>query len=85
LLLMGMISWNWIRQEVMERKIGVTVVLYTYVEVVNGKAVVPLQAWTGHLGLQQVEASRISRQSACKGGMVFRPMHLPSLPPVRNL
>jgi hypothetical protein len=67
----------------MERKIGVTVVLYMYVEVVKGKAV-PLQAWTGHLVLQQVEVSRISRQSACEGGMVFKPMHLPSLPPVRN-
>jgi hypothetical protein len=33
------------------------------------------------LGLQEVEASRISRQSAHDGGKVVSPKHRPLLPP----
>jgi hypothetical protein len=33
------------------------------------------------LGLQEVEAPRISRQSAHEGGKVVSPTHRPSLPP----
>jgi hypothetical protein len=33
------------------------------------------------LGLEEVEAPRISRQSANEGGKVFSPKHRPSLPP----
>jgi hypothetical protein len=35
------------------------------------------------LGFQEVEAPRISRQSAHEGGKVVSPTHRPSLPPGR--
>jgi hypothetical protein len=35
------------------------------------------------LGLQEVEASRISRKSAHESGKVVRPTHWPPLPPKR--
>jgi hypothetical protein len=37
--------------------------------------------WTGPLGLQEVGASRISRQSVHEGGKVVSPTHRPPLPP----
>jgi hypothetical protein len=48
----------------------------------KGKAI-PLQALGRLLGFQEVEAPRISRQSALEGGMVVSPTHRPSLPPGR--
>jgi len=44
---------------------------------------IPLQAWTGldrPLGLQEDEASRISRQLAREGGKVVSPAHRTPLP-----
>jgi hypothetical protein len=45
----------------------------------KGKAF-PLQAFHRPLGFQEVEAPRISRQSALEGGKVVSPTHRPSLP-----
>jgi hypothetical protein len=50
----------------------------------KGKAF-PLQAWIGPWGFQEVEAPRISRQSAHGGGKVVSPTHRPSLPPGINV
>jgi len=41
----------------------------------------PITRLDSPLGLQEVEATRISRQSAHEGGKVVNPTHLPSLPP----
>jgi hypothetical protein len=46
----------------------------------EGKAI-PLQAWVKPLGLQEVEAPRISRQSAHEGVKVGSPTHRPPLSP----
>jgi 2-keto-3-deoxy-L-rhamnonate aldolase RhmA len=45
---------------------------------VESKAIA-VQAY--NIGLQEVEAPRISRQSACGGGKVVSPMHWPPLLP----
>ena len=45
----------------------------------KGKAI-PLQAWTGPLGFQEVKAPRFQRQSAHEGGNVTSPTHQPPLP-----
>jgi hypothetical protein len=37
----------------------------------EGKAI-PLEAWTGPSGFQEVEVPRISRQTAYEGGMFVR-------------
>ena len=42
---------------------------------------IPTQAWTGPLGLQEVEAPRISRQSAHEGDNVASRTHQPPLSP----
>jgi hypothetical protein len=49
----------------------------------KGKAF-PLQAWDRLLGFQDVEAPRISRQSALEGGRVVSPAHRPPLPPKKD-
>ena len=47
----------------------------------NGKGkAIQLQAWTGPLGLQEVEAPRISRQLAHEGGKVVSATDVPPLP-----
>jgi hypothetical protein len=46
----------------------------------KGKAL-QLQAWIGPLVFQEVEAPRISRQSAHEGGKVISLTHQPPLPP----
>ena len=45
----------------------------------KGQAI-PLQAWTGPLGILEVEAPRISSNLAQKNGEVFSPMHWPPVP-----
>ena len=61
---------------------------HTYCQVMEavykgkGKAF-PLQAFDRPLGSQEVEAPRISRQSAQEGGKVVSPTHRLSLPPGR--
>jgi hypothetical protein len=44
------------------------------------KASSPYKGLHRPLGLQEVEAPRISRQSAHEGGKVISPMHQPPLP-----
>ena len=39
----------------------------------------PVQVWTGSLRLHEVEALRISRQSAYGGGQIVSPTHRPPL------
>jgi hypothetical protein len=46
----------------------------------EGKAIL-LQAFDRLLRFQEVEAPRISTQSALEGGKVVSPTHRPSLPP----
>jgi hypothetical protein len=41
----------------------------------------PIAGLDRPLGFQEVEAPRISRQSAHEGGKVFSPTHRPPLPP----
>jgi hypothetical protein len=43
----------------------------------------PITGLDRPLGLQEVEAPRISRQSAHEGGKVVRPKQRPPLPPTR--
>ena len=59
--------------------IGVHAAVVVVVKVVEGKAI-PLQALERPFGFQEVEALRISRQSAHEGGKVVSPTHRPSLP-----
>ena len=40
---------------------------------------IPIQVWTGPLGLQEVEALRISRQSTKGGYQIVSPTHRPPL------
>jgi hypothetical protein len=47
----------------------------------NGGKSYPITGLDRPLGLQEVEAPRISRQSALEGGKVVSPTHRPSLPP----
>jgi hypothetical protein len=48
--------------------------LYLLKKVKKGNAI-PVQAWTRYWGLQEVEATRISRQLAQEGGKVVSPTH----------
>jgi hypothetical protein len=40
---------------------------------------ISIQVWTGLVGLQEVEALRISRQSEKGGGQIVSPTHRPPL------